>query len=83
MKKLLLLLIIFQGVFFITIQAQNNDVIKKKFHKDNIVQDTSAGYANAVKVDNIIYISGTVARDVTPEGIKKVYEILEKSLNNY
>ena len=31
----------------------------------------------------MIYISGTVARDVTPEGIKRVFDALEKTLNNY
>ena len=36
-----------------------------------------------MKVDNVIYISGTVARDVNPEGIKRVYDALEKTLKSY
>ena len=42
-----------------------------------------SGYAQAVKIDNVIYISGTVAREVTPEGIKRVYENLERTLQHY
>lgn len=36
-----------------------------------------------VKVDNVLYISGAVARDVTPEGITRVYQSLEKSLKSF
>jgi enamine deaminase RidA (YjgF/YER057c/UK114 family) len=36
-----------------------------------------------VKVDNVLYISGAVARDVTPEGITRVYKALEQSLNSF
>jgi 2-iminobutanoate/2-iminopropanoate deaminase len=62
--------------------AQNNTIQKQKFHwgKD---QDTTAGYAQALKVDNVLYISGTVAREVTPEGIQRVYSNLEKTLQYY
>lgn len=81
MKKYLL-----SGIFiffstFLLAQTENN-ISKEKFHwgKD---QDTSAGYAQALKVGNIIYVSGTVARDVTPEGIKRVYDALERSLKNF
>lgn len=31
----------------------------------------------------MIYISGTVARELNPEGIKRVYENLEKTLQHY
>lgn len=64
--------------------AQNNNIQKQKFHFDNAnKQDTSAGYAQAVRVDNVLYISGTVARDVTPEGITRVYSTLQKTLEHY
>ena len=36
-----------------------------------------------MKVDNILYISGTVSRDVTPEGITNVYKALERSLKSF
>lgn len=83
MKKIITLLVIFQCVLLLTIQAQNQHISKEKYHWGNSTQDTAAGYAQAVKVDNIIYISGAVARDVTPEGIKRVYEALELTLKNY
>jgi enamine deaminase RidA (YjgF/YER057c/UK114 family) len=64
--------------------AHNNSIKKDKWHWDNpLQQDTSAGYAQCVKVDNVLYISGAVARDVTPEGIKQVYEALERTLKHY
>lgn len=63
--------------------AQDNNIKKEKFNWGRGEQDTSAGYTQALKVDNIIYISGTVARDVSPEGIKRVYENLERTLKHY
>lgn len=78
------------SVFFCMILAvsfaigQNNTIKKEKWHWDSpLQQDTSAGYAQCVKVDNVLYISGAVARDVTPEGIKRVYEALERTLKHY
>ncbi len=83
MRKLITLLLLFQGVFLLTIQAQENNIKKEKYNWGTGTQDTTAGYAQAVKVDNVIYISGTVARDVNPEGIKRVYDALEKTLKSY
>ncbi len=83
MKKIFLLLFVFQLAFLCTMQAQQNNIVKEKFNWGRGDQDTTAGYAQAVKVDNILYISGTVARDVTPEGIKRLYEALERTLQHY
>jgi 2-iminobutanoate/2-iminopropanoate deaminase len=84
MRKLITLLLIFQCVLLLTLQAQNNNINKDKWHWDNALkQDTSAGYVQVVKVDNVLYISGAVARDVTPEGITRVYQSLEKSLKSF
>lgn len=33
-------------------------------------------------MDNVLYISGAVTSKITPEGIKQVYEALEKSLKS-
>ena len=64
--------------------AQDNSIKKEKWHWGNALQqDTSAGYVQVVKVDNILYISGAVARDVTPEGITRVYQALERSLKSF
>ena len=70
-------------VFQQTSSAQQTSIQKQKFHFGNNMQDTAAGYAQAVKVENILYISGTVAIDITPEGIKQLYSTLEKTLNHY
>lgn len=85
MRKILSLLVIFQAVFLFALQAQQrNEIKKEKWHWDNALkQDTSAGYVQVVKVDNILYISGAVARDVTPEGITRVYKALESSLRSF
>lgn len=84
MRKLLSLLILFQAAFLLTLQAQDNTIKKDKWHWDNALkQDTSAGYVQVVKVDNVLYISGAVAREVTPEGITGLYKALEKSLKSY
>jgi enamine deaminase RidA (YjgF/YER057c/UK114 family) len=64
--------------------AQFNTIKKEKWHRGNgLQQDTSAGYVQVVKVDNILYISGAVAREVTPEGITGVYQSLERSLKSF
>jgi 2-iminobutanoate/2-iminopropanoate deaminase len=83
MRKIFLLLVMFQIVFLSTLCSQENTIQKEKFNWGTGTQDTTAGYAQAIKVDNIIYISGTVARDVTPEGIKRVYDNLERTLKHY
>ena len=68
----------------INLPAQNNNIKKEKWHWSNALkQDTSAGYVQVVKVDNVLYISGAVARDVTPEGITGVYHALERSLQSF
>jgi 2-iminobutanoate/2-iminopropanoate deaminase len=69
---------------FLVAHAQDKKVNKEKWHWGNkLTQDTTAGYAQVVKIDNVLYISGAVARDVTPEGITNVYRALERSLNSY
>ena len=83
MRKLITLLFIFQVAFLLTLRAQEKNIKKEKYNWGTSTQDTTAGYAQAVKVDNVIYISGTVARDVNPEGIKRVYDALEKTLKSY
>lgn len=84
MKKFLGLLLISQGLFLLAMHAQDNTIKKDKWHWDNALkQDTSAGYVQVVKVDNVLYISGAVAREVTPEGITRVYMALERSLKSF
>ena len=82
MKKWILLLCLFQGVLLLTVQAQEPQLKKEKWHWGR-EQDTAAGYAQVVKVGNILYISGTISREVSPEGITNLYSNLEKSLKHY
>ena len=64
--------------------AQKNKITKEKWHWDNkSKQDTTAGYVQVIKVDNILYISGAVSTSLTPEGITKVYLALERSLKSF
>ncbi|ULQ55917.1 RidA family protein [Flavihumibacter rivuli] len=64
--------------------AQQAPIKKEKFHFGAPTQqDTAAGYTQAVKVDNLIYVSGTVALDITPEGISFAYRNIEKTLAHY
>ena len=64
------------------IASAQTKIDKQKFHW-GAEQDTTAGYTQAIKVDNIIYISGTVAVDISPEGIKRLYSGLERTLKHY
>jgi 2-iminobutanoate/2-iminopropanoate deaminase len=74
-------------VFSLTVSicySQTNAIKKEKWHWDSpSKQDTSAGYVQVVKVDNILYISGAVTSEVTPAGIRQVYLALEKSLKSF
>lgn len=76
-----LILILFNSIFLF---AQKNEIEKEKWHWDNqLKQDTTVGYVQVTKVDNILYISGAVAAEVTPEGITNVYRALERSLKSF
>jgi len=77
-------LVIFIFLSVTNIAAQDKSIKKEKWHWGNALQqDTSAGYVQVVKVENVLYISGAVARDVTPEGITRVYQSLERSLKSF
>jgi enamine deaminase RidA (YjgF/YER057c/UK114 family) len=79
MNKIFWLLVF---IFSATLLPAQQNIQKQKWHWRND-QDTSAGYAQVVKVDNVLYISGTVSRDITPEGITNVYKALERSLQQF
>ena len=69
---------------FYSLAAQERSLKKEKWHWGNAQkQDTAAGYTQALKAGNTLYISGTVALDITEEGIKSVYTSLEKILAAY
>jgi 2-iminobutanoate/2-iminopropanoate deaminase len=70
--------------FYTTAQQTKAPIEKEKWHWGNTnKQDTSAGYAQALKVGDVLYISGTVATDMNEEGVKRLYSGLERSLKQY
>jgi len=82
MKYLILLsfLLIFSNTF-----SQEKNIKKEKWHWNNnkIKQDTTAGYCQVLKVDNVLYISGAVTTEISPEGIQAVYNDLKASLASF
>lgn len=82
LKHLSLLLLL--TVINTALTAQTKEISKEKWHWDNkLKQDTTAGYVQTLKVDNILYISGAVSTSLTPEGITQVYKALERSLKSF
>lgn len=84
MQKIFFLIITLLFTVFLHAQQTQAPIQKEKWHwNDPNKQDTSAGYAQAVKVGNVLYISGTVALSVNEEGVKRVYNNLERTLKQY
>ncbi len=64
--------------------AQTPAINKQKWHWNQALkQDTSAGYAQVVKIDHVLYISGAVSTEITPKAIAQVYDALKASLNSF
>ena len=64
--------------------AQETKIKKEKWHWNNgPKQDTVIGYAQVLKVDNVLYISGAIATEISPKGITAVYNDLKASLASY
>lgn len=81
-----LLLITLLSLFALAAEAQTTEqpITKEKWHWDRAPkQDTAIGYAQIVKVDNVLYISGIVARELTPAGMTRLYRELEKTLSKF
>lgn len=67
-----------------SVDAQPGPIQKEKWHWNQPArQDTASGYAQVVKIDNVLYISGAVASEVSPQGIDRVYKALEASLKSF
>lgn len=81
MKKLVVFTILLFSVVK-TATAQDQKISKEKFreHKES---EEKYGYTAAVKVGNTIYISGVAARGPMNEAIPKVYNRIQKILENY
>lgn len=77
MKQLICLLI--AGFVTLHASAQTTRIEKKKFHFGQ-EQDTVGGYTQSLKIDNVIYVSGTVATEINEKELRRVYRVIEKSL---
>jgi 2-iminobutanoate/2-iminopropanoate deaminase len=62
--------------------AQSKPIKKTKFNLNKHNED-AIGYAQAVKVGNTLYISGSVGQGDMDEAVKSVYQELEKTLQAY
>lgn len=59
-------------------------MLKEKWHwGDSAKQSVSAGYAQVVKVGNVLYLSGVPTADTSGKGVEDVYRGLERSLKAY
>jgi enamine deaminase RidA (YjgF/YER057c/UK114 family) len=85
MRNIFVLAFLMSAVYTANAQAEKTSPIaKQKWHFGNPQgQDSTAGYAQVVEVDNVLYISGTVARDITEAGIRQLYATLEKCLTHF
>lgn len=72
-------------LFYSNTFSQKKDIKKEKWHWNNskIKQDTIAGYCQVLKVDNVLYISGAIATEITEKGITSVYNDLKASLASF
>lgn len=72
------------GLFALGAQAQADvsHVEKQKFHL-NEESENAIGYAQAVRVGDVLYISGSVGAGAMPDAIHQAYEELKKTLAAY
>ena len=63
-------------------QSNLNTIKKEKFNLNKVEED-EIGYAQAVKVGNVIYISGSVGWGKMDDGLKIAYDQINKTLKNY
>ncbi|HYH16747.1 MAG TPA: RidA family protein [Flavisolibacter sp.] len=84
MKSICILLLLLFCFFSIEASAQSDTISKKKFHWGGKQQDTSYGYAQAVLVDNVLYISGVpgMGADMGAQ-LKSLYRGIEATLKAY
>lgn len=68
----------------VTLCSAQQKIQKQKWHwGQQPQQDTIAGYAQVVKVDNVLYISGVPAMGLSEKDVERLYKGLEMSLKSY
>ena len=83
MRKMALFLALAFTAVATTASAQTDTVVKKKWHWGGGTSDTSAGYSQAVLVDNVLYISGVPGRGTMVQQLKGAYSGIERTLKAY
>lgn len=63
--------------------GQPDTLAKKKWHWGGGTADTSAGYAQAVLVDNVLYVSGVPGRGTITQQLQGAYRGIEATLKAY
>ena len=78
--------LLFLSLLSFTYQVQGqdkvNDLKKEKFNIDKTGED-EIGYAQAVRVGNTIYVSGSVGWGKMEDALKLAYDEIQKTLNNF
>ncbi|HNW50023.1 MAG TPA: Rid family hydrolase [Prolixibacteraceae bacterium] len=78
--------LLFVSLLFVAFQTvgQNkvNELKKVKFNLDKAGED-KIGYAQAVRVGNTIYVSGSVGWGKMEDAMKLAYDEIDKTLKNY
>lgn len=82
--KTLLTILFISFAYAVNLSGQNNPAVlkKEKFNIDKTGED-GIGYTQAVKVGNIIYVSGSVGWGKMEDALKLAYDEIDKSLKNY
>lgn len=71
------------SAFACSASAQNNSVLRKEVYNSNKQSEDEIGYAQAVKVGNTIYISGSVGWGKMDDAMKLAYDEIERTLKHY
>ena len=83
MRKIILFLALALTAVATTANAQTDTITKKKWHWGGGTADTAAGYAQAVLVDNVLYVSGVPGRGTMAQQLKGAYSGIERTLKAY
>jgi 2-iminobutanoate/2-iminopropanoate deaminase len=83
MRKIALLLAFALGALTSIVSAQADTITKKKWHWGGGTADTAAGYAQAVLVDNVLYVSGVPGRGTMAQQLQGAYRGIEATLKAY
>ena len=80
MKKIFLISVV---LIFSTLSSLAQNIKKEKYNESKNIED-EIGYTHAIKVDNVLYISGSVGDGETmADQIKSLMESIKNTLSKY